>query len=140
MTAAPFLRPRPLRDLSDPELKSYYDHCHEQVASCRARLAYLEGRLDEVSKGFRKDGILTFTGAGISAAGMVGIAFFTPAGIVAVAGGVLSLLSLDGFGSKARNRNLLRIDVRNLNESIRFYSAELERISIEKTRRDGGSR
>jgi hypothetical protein len=130
-----FLEPKPLENLTDGELKAYAQLCKRRIDEGLTQHAYVTGRLEGISVGIRKDGMLTFGGAGLSALGMIGIAVATPAGLIAIAGGALSLLGLDGFGAKARERNLLQIDLRNLNESALFCTSELARISNERKRR-----
>jgi hypothetical protein len=128
-------QPRPLEKLSDAELAAYQRHCGETVARAPTELAYLDGKLAGLSSGLQKKRFFLLGGSATSAAGMSGIVLATWSGVGALAGGLFALFSLADYGADARERELLRIDYRNLNESLQFCRKELRRIPAEWGRR-----
>lgn len=135
MVGGVFFQPRYLEHLSPTELDAYERHCEQRIVDASVKLAWAEGQLEGLSKGLRKKKWLLAGGTALGAAGMVGLAIFTWGGALALAGGGFTLLSLDDFAADAREREMLRIDLRNLNESVLFHTTELERLSAERARR-----
>ena len=138
MAGGYFFQPRRLENLSRAELSAYARHCAERIDDGSRAADRLQGQLDVLGKGVTRDRWLSYGGLGLAVVGVVTTAIFTPLGLVALAGGAISLAGVQGTMSRDIDLRLVTQDLRDRRRAVAFCRSEMARIEAELDARRGG--